>query len=111
MKPQTLFAMALAGTLACSLNASAGRAQPQNGAEVQTPSSVSESGPSQHDALAMGPHSRMSASNRAQHEATMSSSSNVEYWRMDEQPSEVGASSGASASGTVRFDSTNPGVQ
>ena len=106
MKSKPLFALAVAGSFALCGGALAGGKHHQRSVEVQTPSSVSEAGPYLHEQPAIGSSSSMSASGNLSHDSTMSSSSNVEYWRMDEQPSGVGSTSETGASGSLRFDST-----
>lgn len=111
MRPKTLFALAVAGSLAFSAGALAGGKHPQQTVEVQTPSSLSEAGPSLHDAPAIGASSSMSASGQVSYDSTVSSSANAEYWRIDEQPSGVGSTRDMGASGSIRFDSSNPGLE
>jgi hypothetical protein len=109
MRLKAFLIFAVAASFVSSAGAFAGGKHHQRSAEVQTPSSVSEAGPSVPEALATRSTSGMNASARVTHDSKMSS--NAEYWRMDEQPSSVGASSSMGASGSIRFDSSNPGLE
>ena len=108
MNPKTLIAMAVAGMFAITTGAFAGGKShsPQSRVEVQTPSSVSEAGPSMSESIHRGGTSGIGATGSVTHDSSMATSETVEYWRMDEQPSGVGATPTAGASSTVGFDSS-----
>jgi hypothetical protein len=120
MKSKTFAAMAVASAFACSTGAFAGNTW--NGYEVRTPSAVDESAPW----LANEPHmpgmaSTMTfasaGSDRIAADAPLASGASptasgtntayTEYWLLGAEGSDIGASSGASGTGSVAFDSSS----
>lgn len=104
MKPKTVIAMAVAGTFAICTGALAG-GNSHSSVEVQTPSSVSESGPSMSEPTNFGGTSGLSAMGTLSHDSSLTSST-VDYWRMGEEPASVGSTSSEGGSGTIGFDAS-----
>ena len=113
MKPKSLMAMVVAAMLAWSGGALAGGKHRQNSVEAQMPSSMSESGASLRDPATMRSRSGIGLSPKSDQDTSIAASPRVDYWRMDEQPADVGATPGAGASGIVGSDGKDrkPGVE
>lgn len=105
MTPKTLIAMAVAGTFAISTGALAG-GKNHSRVEVQTPSSVSEAGPSMSESTSVGGTSGRSATGTVGHDSSLTAGETADYWRMGEEPSGVGSTSSVGASGTIGFDAS-----
>lgn len=103
MKPKSLIAIAIAGSLAWSAGALAGgKFQHQRGAAVQSPPSVSQSG-SSLESIGIGASSSMGGSGSVGYDA--SSGATTEYWHMGGDAS-AGVSSDMGVSGRLDFSSS-----